>query len=167
MAPAPHQRRLAVGIDLGTTNSLVAAVRNSIPEALPDDAGRVLLPSVVRYLGKGGRRIGHVAKEEAATDPRNTIVSVKRFMGRGKGEVEGAENAPYDVIVLDGATEIRPDQLYSQLREDGRLVGIFAMTSPSRAIIVTRSHGDFGSRVLFDASAPVLPGLERLPTFVF
>ena len=78
-----------------------------------------------------------------------------------------AENAPYDVIVLDGATEIRPDQLYSQLREDGRLVGIFAMTNPSRATIVTRSHGDFGSRVLFDASAPVLPGLERLPTFVF
>ena len=77
------------------------------------------------------------------------------------------ENGPYDVIVLDGATEIRPDQLYSQLSEDGRLVGIFAMTNPSRATIVTRSHGDFGSRVLFDASAPVLPGLERLPTFVF
>jgi molecular chaperone HscA len=107
MAPAPHQRRLAVGIDLGTTNSLVAAVRNSIPEALPDDAGRVLLPSVVRYLEKGGRRIGHVAKEEAATDPRNTIVSVKRFMGRGKGEVEGAENAPYDFIDAPGMVQIR------------------------------------------------------------
>ena len=77
------------------------------------------------------------------------------------------DNGPYDVIVLDGATEIRPDQLYSQLSEDGRLVGIFAMTNPSRATIVTRSHGDFGSRVLFDASAPVLLGLERLPTFVF
>ncbi|RAD83414.1 Fe-S protein assembly chaperone HscA, partial [Burkholderia multivorans] len=75
MAPAPHQRRLAVGIDLGTTNSLVAAVRNSVPEVLPDDAGRVLLPSVVRYLENGGRRIGHDAKSQAATDPRNTIVS--------------------------------------------------------------------------------------------
>jgi protein-L-isoaspartate(D-aspartate) O-methyltransferase len=77
------------------------------------------------------------------------------------------ENAPYDVILLEGATEVRPDQLYSQLREGGRLLGIFAMTNPPRATIVTRSHGDFGTRVLFDASAPVLPGLERLPAFVF
>jgi protein-L-isoaspartate(D-aspartate) O-methyltransferase len=76
-------------------------------------------------------------------------------------------NAPYDVIVLDGATEVTPDRLYGQLREGGRLVGVFAMTKPSRALIVTRSHGDFGHRVLFDASVPVLPGLERLPAFVF
>jgi molecular chaperone HscA len=107
MAPAPHQRRVAVGIDLGTTNSLVAAVRNSVPEALPDEDGHVLLPSVVRYLEKGGRRIGRIAKEEAATDPRNTIVSVKRFMGRGKAEVEGAENAPYDFIDAPGMVQIR------------------------------------------------------------
>jgi protein-L-isoaspartate(D-aspartate) O-methyltransferase len=77
------------------------------------------------------------------------------------------DSAPYDVIVLDGATEITPDQLYSQLKEGGRLVGIFAMTCPSRATIVTRSHGDFGSRVLFDASAPLVPGLQRVPAFVF
>ena len=77
------------------------------------------------------------------------------------------ENGPYDVIVLEGATEIRPDQLYSQLKEGGRLLGVFAMSSPARAMIVTRSHGDFGSRVLFDAVAPVLPGLERRPAFVF
>jgi protein-L-isoaspartate(D-aspartate) O-methyltransferase len=76
-------------------------------------------------------------------------------------------NAPYDAIVLDGATEVTPDRLYGQLRDGGRLVGVFAMTRPSRALIVTRSHGDFGHRVLFDASAPVLPGLERLPAFVF
>jgi protein-L-isoaspartate(D-aspartate) O-methyltransferase len=76
-------------------------------------------------------------------------------------------NAPYDVIVLDGATEVTPDRLYGQLRDGGRLVGVFAMTRPSRALIVTRSQGDFGRRVLFDASAPVLPGLERLPAFVF
>ena len=107
MAPAPHQRRLAIGIDLGTTNSLVAAVRNSIPEALADEAGRVLLPSVVRYLERGGRRIGHTAKEEAVLDPRNTIVSVKRFMGRGRQEVEGAENAPYDFIDAPGMVQIR------------------------------------------------------------
>jgi molecular chaperone HscA len=107
MAPAPHQRRLAVGIDLGTTNSLVAAVRNGVPDALPDEHGRVLLPSVVRYLERGGRRIGLRAKEEAVLDPRNTIVSVKRFMGRGKAEVEGAENAPYDFVEAPGMVQIR------------------------------------------------------------
>ncbi|GAB7534716.1 Fe-S protein assembly chaperone HscA [Burkholderia sp. 3C] len=107
MAPAPHQRRLAVGIDLGTTNSLVASVRNSVPEVLPDDEGRMLLPSVVRYLEKGGRRIGYAAKDAAASDPRNTIVSVKRFMGRGKAEVEHAANAPYDFVDAPGMVQIR------------------------------------------------------------
>jgi protein-L-isoaspartate(D-aspartate) O-methyltransferase len=76
-------------------------------------------------------------------------------------------NGPYDVIVLNGATEIVPDRLYGQLKEGGRLVGVFAATQPQRATIVTRSHGDFGSRALFDAAVPVLPGLERLPAFVF
>ena len=75
--------------------------------------------------------------------------------------------APYAVIVRDGATEIVPERLYAQLGEGGRLVGVFAMTKPPRAMIVTRSHGDFGNRSLFDATAPVLPGLERLPAFVF
>ena len=76
-------------------------------------------------------------------------------------------NAPYDVIVLNGATEVTPDRLYRQLKDGGRLVGVFAMTRPPRAMIVTRSHGDFGNRALFDAAVPVLPGLERLPGFVF
>jgi len=76
-------------------------------------------------------------------------------------------DAPFDVIVLDGATEVAPERLYGQLRDGGRLVGVFATTKPPRAMIVTRSHGDFGNRALFDASVPVLPGLERLPAFVF
>ncbi len=76
-------------------------------------------------------------------------------------------NAPYDVIVLNGATEIAPIGLYRQLKEGGRLVGVFAMTQPPRATIVTHSHDDFGNRALFDAAVPVLPGLERLPAFVF
>jgi protein-L-isoaspartate(D-aspartate) O-methyltransferase len=76
-------------------------------------------------------------------------------------------NAPYDVIMLDGATEVRPDRLYAQLKEGGRLVGVFAMSQPPRATIVTHSHGDFGDRALFDAVVPVLPGLERRPEFVF
>jgi protein-L-isoaspartate(D-aspartate) O-methyltransferase len=76
-------------------------------------------------------------------------------------------NAPYDVIILNGATEIVPEGLYRQLKEGGRLVGVFAMTRPQRAMIVTRSHDDFGNRALFDAAIPVLPGLERPPAFVF
>ena len=76
-------------------------------------------------------------------------------------------NAPYDVILLNGATGIVPEGLYAQLKEGGRLVGVFAMTQPQRAMIVTRSHGDFGNRALFDAAIPVLPGLERLAGFVF
>ena len=78
-----------------------------------------------------------------------------------------AENAPYDVIVLNGATEIVPEGLYRQLREGGRLVGVFATAQPPRAMIVTHSHEDYGYRALFDAVAPVLPGLERRPAFVF
>jgi molecular chaperone HscA len=85
----------------------VAAIRNSVPEVLPDDSGAYLLPSVVRYLPNGGRRIGQLAKDEAASDPRNTIVSVKRFMGRGKGEVENADNAPYDFVDAPGMVQIR------------------------------------------------------------
>lgn len=75
--------------------------------------------------------------------------------------------APFDVIILNGATEIIPESLLEQLSEGGRLVGVFARTHPARAMIVTRSHGDFGNRVLFDAAAPVLPGLNRVPAFVF
>ena len=75
--------------------------------------------------------------------------------------------APYDVIVLNGATEVTPEALFGQLKEGGRLVGVSAESSPSRAIIVTRSHGEFGYRPLLDAAAPMLPGLERTPAFVF
>jgi protein-L-isoaspartate(D-aspartate) O-methyltransferase len=76
-------------------------------------------------------------------------------------------NAPFDVVLLNGATEIVPERLYSQLKEGGRLVGAFAATKPQRVTLVTRSRGDFGNRVLFDATIPVLPGLERPPAFVF
>src|ERR1700761_7311230 len=78
-----------------------------------------------------------------------------------------AAAAPYDAIILNGASEIMPQTLCSQLKEGGRLLGVFALTLPSRAMIVTHSHGDFGNRTLFDAAAPILPGLERLPAFVF
>ena len=94
-APNPHQRRIAVGIDLGTTHSLVAAVRNGVAECLPDDAGRVILPSVVRYLDGGKREIGFAAQAALASDPENTIASAKRFMGRSLTDVAGAEKLPY------------------------------------------------------------------------
>lgn len=76
-------------------------------------------------------------------------------------------NAPYDVIIMEGATEVVPEQLYRQLGPDGRLVGVFAMSRPQRATLITHSHADFGDRPLFDASVPVLPGLERPAAFVF
>jgi protein-L-isoaspartate(D-aspartate) O-methyltransferase len=78
-----------------------------------------------------------------------------------------AANAPYDVIMLNGATEVTPAGLYRQLKDGGRLVGVFAMMQPQRATLVTHSHGDFGTRALFDAAVPVLPGLGRLPAFIF
>jgi molecular chaperone HscA len=106
-APDPHQRRIAVGIDLGTTHSLVAAVRNGVAECLPDEAGRVILPSAVRYLAEGRRHIGHDALAEAAIDPRNTIVSVKRFMGRGLADIAHREKLPYDFIDAPGMVQLR------------------------------------------------------------
>jgi protein-L-isoaspartate(D-aspartate) O-methyltransferase len=78
-----------------------------------------------------------------------------------------ALHAPFDVILLNGTSEIAPENLYRQLKEGGRLVGSFALAGPQRAMVVTASHGDFGHRGLFDTAIPVLPGLERPPAFVF
>jgi molecular chaperone HscA len=96
MAPAPHQRRLAVGIDLGTTNSLVAAVRSGVAEVLPDEQGHMLLPSAVHYRPNGTAGIGHDALAQRSADPRNTIVSVKRLMGRGREDV--GNDVRYDLV---------------------------------------------------------------------
>src|SRR5467141_1959579 len=105
-SPEPHRHRLAVGIDLGTTNSLVAAVRNGIAVVLNDHDGHALLPSIVRYLRDGGVAVGREAEAEQARDPRNTIVSVKRFMGRGLKDVTH-ENSPYDFLDSPGMVQIR------------------------------------------------------------
>lgn len=94
-APQPHQRRLAVGIDLGTTNSLVAALRSGSAAPLPDADGKFLLPSAVRYHADRVE-VGHGAKAAAASDPLNTVVSVKRFMGRGLADIKQlGEQLPY------------------------------------------------------------------------
>ncbi|KTT30243.1 chaperone protein HscA [Pseudomonas oryzihabitans] len=98
MAPKPHQRKLAVGIDLGTTNSLVAAVRSGVAETLPDLQGEVILPSAVRYAADGVE-VGANAKAAAAQDPFNTILSVKRLMGRGIADVKQlGEQLPYRFV---------------------------------------------------------------------
>jgi molecular chaperone HscA len=101
-APDPHQRRIAVGIDLGTTHSLVAAVRNGVAECLPDDQGRVLLPSAVRYLDGDRRQIGFDAVAARAQDPANTITSVKRLMGRGLADIANRESMSYRIEGSDG-----------------------------------------------------------------
>jgi len=105
-APDPHQRRIAVGIDLGTTHSLVAAVRHGVAECLPDAEGRVLLPSVVRYLDGGGRLIGHAARATQAEDAENTLASVKRFMGRGLADVGDTAKLPYRFVDRPGMLAI-------------------------------------------------------------
>jgi molecular chaperone HscA len=104
---APHQRRIAVGIDLGTTNSLVAAMKNALPEVLGDDQGRKLLPSVVRYLRGGATQAGYQALQNANGDPKNTIISVKRFMGRGLKDVEHAESMPYEFVDAPGMLKLK------------------------------------------------------------
>jgi molecular chaperone HscA len=96
-----------VGIDLGTTNSLVATVRSSIPEVLSDEDGHTLLPSVVRYLPNGHANIGYKAQAAQTTDPKNTIVSVKRFMGRGLKDITHVENLPYDFQDTPGMVQIK------------------------------------------------------------
>jgi molecular chaperone HscA len=109
MAPAPHQRRLAVGIDLGTTNSLVAAVRNSVAEVLLDESGNALLPSAVLYRRGGTAAIGASALAHRAIDPVNTVVSVKRFMGRGLADVRRlyGKDLPYDFVDTPGMVQMR------------------------------------------------------------
>ncbi|TMH47151.1 MAG: Fe-S protein assembly chaperone HscA [Betaproteobacteria bacterium] len=106
-SPEPHERRLAVGIDLGTTNSLVATVRSGVATVLPDAQGRPLLPSIVRYLSNGKVEVGYAAQAHQAVDPNNTIVSVKRFMGRGVKDIDHLQNAPYDFVDAPGMLQIR------------------------------------------------------------
>ncbi|MFZ5504822.1 MAG: Fe-S protein assembly chaperone HscA [Pseudomonadota bacterium] len=104
MSAAPHQHRLAVGIDLGTTNSLVATVSSGLTRVLPDDDGRMLLPSVVRYTD-AGIVVGHAAQSAQTEDPCNTIVSVKRFMGRSLADVD-ASATPYALVDTPGMVSL-------------------------------------------------------------
>ena len=135
---------LVAGCATGYAAALVARLAGRVTAAECDPALAIKAREVLAQLGLGNVTVGVVPAAEGYP-----------------------ANAPYDVIVLNGATEVTPDRLYRQLKDGGRLVGVFAMTQPPRAMIVTRSHGDFGNRALFDAAAPVLPGLRRVPAFVF
>ena len=127
-APDPHQRRIAVGIDLGTTHSLVAAVRHGFAECLPDDQGRVILPSAVRYLEGGGRQIGHDALQSQGEDAENTVVSAKRFMGRALADVAGHQRLPYRFVDQPGMVGV-------QTRE-----GVKTAVEVSAEIQIGRAH---------------------------
>ena len=106
-APNPHERRIAIGIDLGTTHSLVASVRNGVSECLPDDAGRVILPSVVRYVDADRRQIGYAALAAQVEDPLNTISSVKRLMGRGIDDIGVVSQLPYQLVDKPGMVTLQ------------------------------------------------------------
>ena len=101
-APDPHARRIGIGIDLGTTHSLVASVRSGVAECLPDHEGRVILPSAVRYLSGNRRLIGADALASQSEDPANTIVSVKRFMGRALKDIANSNDLPYQFVDSPG-----------------------------------------------------------------
>ena len=137
-------RVLVVGCATGYAAAIVARLASEVTATESDSA---LAAKAQAILARNG--CGNVAVRAAAP-------------------VDGdSANAPYDVIVLNGATEIVPERLYEQLRDGGRLVGVFATSRPARATLVTSSHGDFGHRALFDAAAPLLPGMEPVPAFVF
>ena len=107
MSTAPHQHRLAVGIDLGTTNSLVATVRNGISVVINDEQGHALLPSVVRYAPDCTVEVGYPAQDKQSQDPHNTILSVKRFMGRGLQDMVDASALPYQFVDAPGMVQLK------------------------------------------------------------
>ena len=134
-ATAPHQHRRAVGSALGTTNSLVAAVRSGTAQVLLDAAGEPLLPSVVRYFADGRIVVGREAKASQAEDPENTIVSVKRFMGRGIADVAKYGALPYHFEDLPGMVRLRTVAgIKSPTEEDGRHSGLIQTATATRCL---------------------------------
>jgi protein-L-isoaspartate(D-aspartate) O-methyltransferase len=135
---------LVVGCASGYLAALVAKLAGRVTATEPDASLAAKARSVCGEIG-----LGNVTVKAAAVADGDSA------------------DAPFDVIILNGATEIVPERLYRQLKEGGRLVGAFAMTRPQRVTVVTHSHDDFGNRPLFDAALPLLPGLERPQAFVF
>lgn len=168
---------LDLDLDVGGGCLLKAALTAKLLQAAEIKAtDKVLVAGAASgYVAALASRLaGHVVATVADAALASRATAALGQLGAGNVTVRNAAaadgdeaSAPFDVIVLNGATEVDPTRLCGQLAEGGRLVGVFAATSPSRAMIVTRSHGDLGHRTLFDAAAPTLPGLERHPEFVF
>jgi len=140
--PDPHTRRIAIGIDLGTTNSLVAAVRHGVAECLPDGQGRAILPSAVRYLPNGRRQIGAEALAAQADDPLDTVVSVKRLMGRALADVAGHTKLPYRFVDRPGMVAIET--------RDGVKTPV-EVSAEILAALRQRAEDSFGTDDLFGA----------------
>jgi molecular chaperone HscA len=141
---APHQHSLAAGIDLGTTNSLIATVQSAVARALPDEDGALLLPSVVRYLAGNGIVVGHEAQQSQADDPQNTIVSVKRFMGRTLADLKEATGLPYQftdgagmVGILTVAGERSPVQVSAEILTALRERAEATLGGPLSGVVIT------------------------------
>ncbi|MBE0590033.1 MAG: Fe-S protein assembly chaperone HscA [Hydrogenophaga sp.] len=141
---APHQHRLAAGIDLGTTNSLIASVKSAVAECLPDEHGAMLLPSVVRYLEDGATVVGREAQAQQAIDPHNTIVSVKRFMGRSLADLKDAAALPYrfkdgpGMVGLDTvAGERSPVQVSAEILKTLRVRAEASLGGPLSGVVIT------------------------------
>jgi molecular chaperone HscA len=144
--PVPHARRLAIGIDLGTTNSLVATVRHGLAETLPDAEGRHLLPSVVRYRAAGPPVVGHEAIAVAHEDPLNTIASVKRLMGRGVEDIRRlGQSLPYHFAsgalavprIRTVAGEVSPIEVSAEILRTLRLRAEASLGGPVRDAVIT------------------------------
>lgn len=177
-SPDPHQRRVAVGIDLGTTHSLVAAVRSGSVDVLADAQGKVLLPSVVRYNASGVCAVGDAAAEKTAEDPFNTIVSVKRLMGRGLDDAK-AQNTAYRlsaesphggdagmVRILTDAGAISPVEVSAEILRTLRqraeqALGVSAADGLAGAVITVPAYFDDAQRQATKDAAR-LAGLDVL-----
>lgn len=163
-----------VGGDAGKRCLLKPVVlAKMLQAAAVSETDRVLVVGCA--TGYSAAVISRLAGQVFATEPDKTLAgAAKANLAAANVTVSIANpidgdqaHGPYDVIVLDGATEIAPQALCEQLKVGGRLVGVSAESRPSRAVMVTRSPGDYGNRVLFDASASILPGLGRVPVFSF
>ena len=162
------------------------AIRAVVPKVVPypvDEHERAIAQTdkvlvVGCATGYSAAVVSKLAASVVATEPDAGLAAIAKAslartgasnvtMTTAEPAAGDAAHGPYDVIVLDGATEVIPEALYRQLKMGGRLAGVFAQDRPAKAWLVTRSPADFGNRVLFDASAEVLPGLERVPAFSF
>ena len=182
--PASKQALAYLDLDLDVTEGGTAKRYLITPALLARMLQAAEIKATDRVLvvgcatGYAAAVVARFAAEVSATESDPTLVAkataavaqlgIQNVTVKTAAAADGdATGAPFDVIVLNGATEIVPTGLFGQLKEGGRLVGVFCLTPPPRATLVTHSHGDFGHRELFDATAPVLPGFEQLPAFVF